>query len=336
MRFPPYHPHPLFRGRHLMTIAGAKLPRPHGPFLDLAERFWLPVDRETSVLVETHWQRDPDAPVLVLAHGLMGSARSPYMVGTAQKAFRRGFSVLRLNTRNCGGTWHRTPTLYNAALTDDLHALVQWVGEFHPRSPVVVAGFSMGGSQLAHTAARWGDAPPADVRGIVLVSTPLNLVTCCRAMHTGFLNRLYMRNFLEGFRDALWHKAEHFPERYPRDAAFGYRDFYTFDQQWTAPAFGYRSANDYYNRASAVHVVPRLRLPTLALHAADDPIVPYNRRDLDVLRGNPAVRLLMTDAGGHNAFLGAEPMRDDLWEDSDRWWAENRVVQWAVTRCDAS
>ena len=263
----------------------------------------------------------------------MGSARSPYMLGTASKAHARGFATLRLNIRNCGGTWDRTPTLYNAALTDDLHALVSWLGERRPRSPIGVAGFSIGGSIAAHAAARWGSQPPADVRAIALVSTPFNLVTCCRAMHTGAMNRLYMKNFLRGFRTTLAGKANLYPHLYPFDAARGFRDFYTMDHLWTAPSFGYRSANDYYNRASALHVLPRIALPGLVIHSEDDPLVPYNARDFAALRARPNLRLLMTRWGGHNGFLGAAPADDGVARDADPWWAENRVVQWFSALC---
>lgn len=311
-----------------MTIAGAKAPRRMQALLGRSRDFWLPVDAQTSVRVEMDWREDPDAPVLILIHGLMGSARSPYLLGTAAKAAELGFATLRLNIRNCGETWDRTPTLYNAALTEDLDALVAWVGRHHPRSPVCVAGFSIGGSILAHTAARWGRRPPADVRALAFVSTPLNLVTCCRAMHTGVMNRLYMRNFLRGFRRALAGKAAAYPELYPADAARGFRDFYTYDHLWTAPSFGYRSANDYYNRASALRVLPAIELPGLLIHAEDDPLVPYNGRDLAGVHARPNLHLLITRHGGHNAFLGAAPASDAAWRDRDRWWAENRVLQW--------
>lgn len=333
MRFPPFFPHRLLRDRHAMTIAGARWPRRLEVFESAAEDFWLPVDRETSVKVECHWQPDPEAPVLIMVHGLMGSARSPYMLGTAAKAHARGFSTLRLNIRNCGGTWDRTPTLYNAALTEDLQALTAWVGEHHPRSRVGVAGFSIGGSIVAHTAARWGTQAPADVRAIALVSTPFNLVTCCRAMHTGVMNRLYMQNFLRGFRVALRGKAELFPHLYPFDAARGLSDFYTMDHLWTAPAFGYRSANDYYNRASALKALPSIELPGLVIHSEDDPLVPYNARDLAGVRARPNLRLLMTKWGGHNAFFAAKPALGDAGLDPDRWWAENRLVQWFSAAC---
>lgn len=332
---PPFIPHPLLHDRHVMTIAGAKLPRGLGGFVEDGERMWLPVDDATSVLVEAHWQRDPQAPVLVLVHGLSGSSRSPYMLGTAEKAFRRGFSALRLNIRNCGGTERQTPTLYNAALTDDLHALVSWLGRTRPQAPVCVSGYSLGGALTLHAGARWGEAPPATVVGLSTVSAPIDLVDTSRTMHTGPMNRLYMRLFLDGFVRAMQSKAEVFPEIYPHDAMRGYRDFYEFDSQWTAPAFGYRDANDYYERTSAMHVVGDVRIPTLMLHADDDPLVPLRGRGLDAVHGNPLLLLRSVRYGGHNAFLAARPARGPERDDADRWWAENRIVDWAEARVAA-
>ncbi len=327
--FAPFYPHPLLRDRHVMTIAGSKLPRPLGLFLEMGEDFWLPVDQQTSVRIETHWQSDLSAPVLILVHGLSGSARSPYMSGTAQKAFLHGWSVLRLNIRNCGDTADRTPTLYNAALTDDLEALTSWVLRHHPDSPIAMAGFSLGGSIVLHTIAKWGDHPPEKVVGFVAVSTPLNLVSTSRQLHTGFMNRFYMKLFLDGFVKAMRRKAAEYPELYPYDAAKGYKDFYSFDDQWTAPAFGFSGANDYYNKASAYHVLPDIHVPGLLIHAEDDPLVPYNELSLSAIESNPRLRLLMTKYGGHNAFFAAEAACTEHWRDTDRWWAENRIVEYS-------
>lgn len=326
--YAPFYPHPLLRDRHVMTIAGAKLPRPLGPFEDLGEDFWLPVDEQTSVRVEMHWQRDHAAPVMILVHGLSGSSRSPYMSGTAQKAFLRGWSVLRLNIRNCGDTAHQTPTLYNAALTEDLQALVDWVVKHHPASPIAIAGYSLGGSILLHTVASWGQRPPEQVVGLCAVSTPLNLVSTSRQLHTGFMNRFYMKLFLDGFVKAMRRKSAEYPELYPYDAAAGYKDFYTFDDQWTAPAFGFDGANDYYNKASAYRVLDQVHVPGLIIHAEDDPLVPYNELSLQAIEANPRLRLLMTKYGGHNAFFAAESAKSEHWRDTDRWWAENRVVEY--------
>lgn len=326
--YAPFYPHPLLRDRHVMTIAGSKLPRPLGPFLELGKDFWLEVDADTSVRLETHWQKDLMAPIMILVHGLSGSSRSPYMSGTAQKAFHAGWSVLRLNIRNCGETAHRTPTLYNAALTEDLQATVDWVVKNHPRCPIAIAGFSLGGSIALHTIAKWGTKPPEKVIGVCTVSTPLNLVSTSRHLHTGFMNRFYMKLFLDGFVKSMRRKAELYPELYPHDASIGYKDFYTFDDQWTAPSFGFDGADDYYNKASAYRVLDSVHVPGLIIHAEDDPLVPYNEISLEAVEKNPNLRLLMTQYGGHNGFFGAEVSESEEWKDDDRWWSENRVVEY--------
>ena len=317
-----------------MTIAGAKVPRKVGDFVARTQRLWLPVDDRTSVLIDAHWQRDPDAPVLVMVHGLSGSSSSPYMIGTAEKAHRRGFSVLRMNIRNCGGTERQTPTLYNAAMTDDLHGVVSWLGRTRPASRVCIAGYSLGGALTLHTAARWGDSPPADVAGVVTVSAPIDLEDTSATMHTGRMNRLYMRQFLDGFVRTMRGKASAYPDLYPHDAMSGFRDFYEFDEQWTAPSFGYRSAIDYYRRTSAMHILGDVKLPALLIHSMDDPLVPLRGKAMETVQANPGLILRLTRYGGHNAFYGASPALTAAGADVDRWWAENRIVDWAEVRVD--
>jgi uncharacterized protein len=72
------------------------------------------------VLAHCHWHREPRRhPTLLLLHGLEGSSQAHYMRGIADKGFRAGFNVVRLNQRNCGGTEHLSETLYHSGLTDD-------------------------------------------------------------------------------------------------------------------------------------------------------------------------------------------------------------------------
>src|SRR5258708_7247168 len=106
----PFEPHPLLRNNHLMTLAASFVPR----------RFpALPAPSER--LFETEPGKHP---ALVLVHGLEGSSESGYMRGVAEKAFRAGFVVIRLNQRNCGGTERLTPTLYNSGLSGDYRAVL--------------------------------------------------------------------------------------------------------------------------------------------------------------------------------------------------------------------
>merc|ERR1712113_357075 len=47
-----------------------------------------------------------------------------------------------------------------------------------------------------------------------------------------------------------------------------------FDDALVAPMFGCRCATDYYRAASAVNYLSRIRVPTLFLNAANDPVCP--------------------------------------------------------------
>src|SRR5690348_13828335 len=115
----PFEPHPLFRNAHVATVAAACCLRDYSCLPAASERLFE-VGPGTRLLARCHWQEVPRRhSTLVLVHGLEGSSESPYMLGIAEKAFQAGFNVLRMNQRNCGGTEHLTPTLYNSGLSED-------------------------------------------------------------------------------------------------------------------------------------------------------------------------------------------------------------------------
>jgi predicted alpha/beta-fold hydrolase len=114
-----FEPHPLLRNAHVATVAAAFWPRKLSRLPAATERLFE-VEPGTRLLAKCHWQRDPQRhPTLVLIHGLEGSSESGYMLGIAEKGFASGFNILRMNQRNCGGTEHLTPTLYDAGLSED-------------------------------------------------------------------------------------------------------------------------------------------------------------------------------------------------------------------------
>ena len=75
-----------------------------------------------------------------------------------------------------------------------------------------------------------------------------------------------------------------------------------FDDRIVAPANGFKGANDYYNKNSAAHFLKRIAVPTLLIHAQNDPWIgtaPYARFDWP---SNPNLGLLMLPGGGHVGF----------------------------------
>jgi predicted alpha/beta-fold hydrolase len=316
-----YIPKHRLRNGHAMTVycwarrrAFAGLPSP------AARQF--EVEPGTRVLAHCYWQAQPSAhPALIVLHGLEGSSSAHYMRGIANKSFARGFNVVLLNQRNCGGTEHLSPSLYHSGLTHDVdHVIREISGEGISR--VVVAGYSLGGNLALKLAGDYGDAPPASLRGVCAVSPVLELAACVRALERR-QNFVYQWNFVRGLKARMRRKALTHPGRFPVARLAEVRSVRQFDQLFTAPHFGFDGADDYYHRASAMRVIDRIRVPALIISAEDDPFVPADPFCDPRLTGNAQITLILTAHGGHCGFV-SEPTATD-----DGYWAERQVVDFA-------
>lgn len=315
----PFEPHPLLRNAHAMTLAAAFWPRSGARLVRLNERLFE-VERGTRILAHCHWQREPRvAPTLVLVHGLEGSSASPYMLGTADLAFALGFNVLRLNQRNCGGTEHLTPTLYNSGLSGDYRAVLVELMERDALPEIFFAGFSMGGNLVLKMGGELGEQAPPQLRGVCAVAPALDLAACADAL-TRPENFLYAWNFVRSLKRHMRRKAQLFPGRYSLDGLGRVRTVREFDNVITAPYCGYRDADDYYHRASALRVVAQIRVPTLILTAQDDPVIPFAPFHHPALAANPHITLVAPRRGGHCGFISRAA-------GDERFWAEARVVE---------
>jgi predicted alpha/beta-fold hydrolase len=228
----------------------------------LRRKFGLPegeerlfrVDSETQLKGICHWQTGEhgDVPVLVIVHGLEGSCDSNYVRGIADKAWARGFHAVRMNQRNCGGTERLTPTLYNSGLSGDYRAiLLELMAEGFTQ--IYFAGYSMGGNLVTKMAGEWGAAPPKELRGVCAVCPALNLSACADALEEK--ENYCTSGILNGLMTRYQRKAELFPERYSRNGFGAIRTVREFDDAITAPQFGYKDAEDYYEHAGAKRVL---------------------------------------------------------------------------------
>lgn len=75
-----------------------------------------------------------------------------------------------------------------------------------------------------------------------------------------------------------------------------------FDDKITAPVFGYKDGEDYYRKASCVHRLPSIKIPTVFLSTLDDPIVTPACIDFEVFKTNPNIVLCTTNQGGHTGY----------------------------------
>jgi predicted alpha/beta-fold hydrolase len=318
-----FEPPPILRNGHAMTILGTLRHR-HFSILDNGsypgERREFETEPGTRVVAYCHWQADrQNCPTVMIIHGLEGSADAKYVLGTASKSFNAGFNVLRYNVRGCGGTAHLTSKLYHSGLTVDLHYVIRELIT-HDRLPeIFLIGFSMGGNQSLKFAGELGESAPAQIRGICAISPPIDLEYCSRAIARPE-NWIYEMRFLRSLKKNMRLKDRLFPGIYDLDRLKGIRHLWDWDEAFQ-PYNGFRDALDYYHEASSLLYIPEIRIPTLIIHAQDDPFIPFYPFNDSRISLNPSVILLGTNHGGHVAFCGKKL------SDEDRAWAENRAVE---------
>ena len=312
----PFEPRRGLSNGHLQTIVGNFLPRPAFLVPSIAEVVEVDPADGSRVLCDCSWQPPPVRAArltLVLVHGLEGSSNSRYILGIAARAWAAGCNVVRMNMRNCGDTDHLTPTLYNSAFSGDVGAVVQHFAQQNGLRQVALVGYSMGGNLVLKLAGEWGDRPP--LCAVAAVCPAIDLAAGSDALHEP-VNRLYEWRFLLGLMRRFRRKAKLYPGIYnPRDIG-AVRSLRQFDDKIVARYCNFRDADDYYYRAASARVVDRIAVPTLILHALDDPFIRLMPETRAALLANQRVTLIETPKGGHCAFLSRDAGNEIHWAEA--------------------
>ena len=103
------------------------------------------------------------------------------------------------------------------------------------------------------------------------------------------------------------------------------RSFPEFDGAATAPLHGFADAEDYYERSSSARYLAAITVPTLLIHALDDPFLPAAAIPRAAVAGNPSLRAEFTPRGGHVGFVAGSP-----W--APVFWAERRAAAFLAER----
>lgn len=314
--FEPFVPRRYLRNRHAMTLAGNFLPRRNT--LPAPEECLFHVAEEAQVLCHCHWQPEAEKrPAIIIVHGLEGSSLSQYVIGTAAKGWAAGMSIVRMNMRTCGGTERLTPTLYHSGLSSDVGAVLRGIVEQKNIRRVGLVGYSMGGNLVLKLAGELGSNAPEELKAVAAISPAADLAASADAMHD-WSNRVYEWKFLLSLMRRFKRKSVLFPDVYKKAARWP-GSIREFDDIVTAPYCGFSSADDYYHRAAAARVIDKITVPTLVVHAADDPFIRLLPETREKMQANPHITFLETAHGGHCAFL-AQP------NGYDGRWAERQII----------
>jgi predicted alpha/beta-fold hydrolase len=252
--------------------------------------------------------------LLLVVHGLGGSAASHYAIPAALAAHSAKMASLRLNLR--GADLNGTD-FYHAGLTADLHAALAALPSHYEQ--VYLLGYSMGG----HVALRYAaDSPDPRVRAVASVCAPLDLERSATDFDRP-ARAFYRRHVLTGLKRIYASVGQRRPVPFPVDVAMRIGKIRSWDGQVVAPRFGFTSAEDYYARTSAVFALPSIARPTLVVAAKADPMVPEPTLRSAVQKCSSSVDWRWVDRGGHVGF----PRDLDLGLPGDRG-LEGQILEW--------
>jgi predicted alpha/beta-fold hydrolase len=324
----PFNPSPLWRHPHVQTVLANSL-RPtngvtyHRLRLDTPDGDFLDLDFASVDGV----QLPGSAPLVLLLHGLEGSARSSYAYEAYRQLAVHGIRAVGMNFRSCSGEMNRTARLYHAGKTDDVDLVVNWLLDHRPGIPFGIIGFSLGANLLLKYLGEKGSN--AAVRAAAAISPPFDLGRIADTFEQGE-GRLYGLRFMRDLQKKALLLSRRNGSAINIQRILNVKSMREFDEAFTAPLHGFRDADEYYALNSSGRFVPSIHVHTLVIRALDDPMFAHDIPHA-ALVGNGHITRALTPYGGHVAFAeGNFPRRFRYWAEREaaRYLATHLLEQW--------
>jgi hypothetical protein len=260
--------------------------------------------------LDCRWTGGDVGPIVVILHGLEGSSDSHYAKGMLQAAQMNGWRAVVVHFRSCGEEMNRLPRGYHSGDTADVHEFMMQLKAKEPHTPIMAIGYSMGGNVLLKWLGEVGSECP--LMAAVAVSVPFELHIASNRVQHG-LARWYQEYFLKPLRDKLLFKIQAHHLEIDPGAVKAVRSILEFDEYFTAPLHGFENAMDYYMKSSSRYFMHNIQVPTLVIHAKDDPLMsPSLIPSHDEV--SPYVKMEIYDRGGHVGFVsGWNPFNPQYW-----------------------
>lgn len=288
-----YRPHFLYRNNHFNTIYTSLGRKVSGIAFD-RER----VETPDGDFFDADWSKVGSKNLLFALHGLEGSSDSQYILGLTRMFYRKGWDVLAKNFRGCSGEPNRKLQSYHMGATADLGQLVEICIE-RGYENIALVGFSLGGNVVLRYLGEQANAVYPEIKAAVAVSVPVDLPPAAKILNS-WQNILYMKNFVRDLNSKLKSKEHLLKENYP---FLTYpKKLIDFDELYTAPVHGFVNAEDYYQRASSLPLIPDIQVPVLLINARDDSFLTPGCFPSNLAEKLPLFHLEVPRWGGHVGF----------------------------------
>lgn len=312
------------RSAHLQTVGAYFMRGKRSPYT--ATKHVVPLSDGDRLVIHDDQPKNwiTGDRIAILFHGLCGCHMSPYMIRVSDKLQRLGIRTIRVDMRGFGDSSLISKSHLHGGCYQDVNSVVDLVHYLSPLSQLSLVGFSIGGNVVLKALSKWGEKPHSHVDSAVAISPPIDLIHCSWNLRQRG-NRVYESYFMKRLKSQLVLRRKHVKGLVDNHIKPLPSRLIHWDDQFTAPCWGYSGAREYYEQASSAQELTHVRVPTIVLSSEDDPVVPYS------MYGNypmsDYINLVTTSHGGHLGFL-SQGIRDP-----DRHWMDWRICQW-VTALD--
>ncbi|AFZ59696.1 alpha/beta fold hydrolase [Anabaena cylindrica FACHB-243] len=281
---------------------------------------------------------------IVGTYGITGELDQQWFLRLlGRKAYAQGYAVVLFDWRAHGKTAELSPTLTSDGLyegEDFVHIAAAAAAMGCPKK-FWFTGYSLGGQlalwglKAAVDLTRSGDLgiKESDIAGGAVICPSLDSLRSLTYLITTPFGKYVEPRIARELKNLAWKLHNTHPGYFDADAINRANSIWGFDQELVIARLGFDSVEAYYEASSGLHLLPKLSKPTLILYAADDPLFdPDIVPDLKAASSkNPAIDLLLTSYGGHVGYISSKKCQRQS-QDSDQWWAWNRILQWIGDR----
>lgn len=251
--------------------------------------------------------------IVLLIHGLEGSSESKYMISTSKMLNQSGLDTACMNLRGCSGEDNLLLKTYHSGKTDDIAFIVDHILATSNYEHLILVGFSLGGNLTLKYLGEYAQKLPSKVRGAITASVPIDL-TASQAEMNKLKNKIYMRDFLRTMKIKLLKKAEKHPEfKLDKDLLHKATKFRHIEKQFTVPVFGFKSSEDYWEKASSKPYISKIKVPTLLINAKDDSFLSEECFPYELAKNSEVFHFIATTYGGHVGFMSSFTASENMW-----------------------
>jgi hypothetical protein len=296
-----YNPPWYIRNKHLQTILPALFRTVAGVHFHRKR-----ITDEEGDFIDVDWIRHTSKRVALVVHGLEATAQSPYIRGMAKALHQHGWNVAAMNLRGVTHKHHELRKTYHSGATEDIQVVVNHLFADHTFEEIALVGFSLGGNLVLKYAGECGTRIDPRITKVVAISVPCDLKSSAILLDSPS-GRVYGKRFLRSLKKKLYGIRNRLPFALSKDDIRNIRTLMEYDDRFTAPMYGFSSADDYYAKCSSKQFISSVTIPALILTAKDDPFLTSESLPVEECRSHPNVWLEIPEHGGHVGFMMNHP-----------------------------